>query len=81
MLHLFFIVSRPEETGFINPRSDAKAVLSALEQHYVARSDDQGISGETATRTLLLLKYIFRSFHVYFLIQYGYHIFLRLYMI
>ncbi len=36
-LHLLFIVSRPEGAGFINPRSDAEAVLSALEQQDSAR--------------------------------------------
>ena len=31
-LRLLFVVSRPEEAGFINPRSDAQAVMAALEQ-------------------------------------------------
>lgn len=31
-LHLLFIVSRPKNTGFINPRGDSQAVLNALEQ-------------------------------------------------
>ncbi|WP_420208387.1 CHAT domain-containing protein [Candidatus Electronema sp. JC] len=37
VLHLLFIVSRPEGAGFINPRGDAEAVLSALEQQDSAR--------------------------------------------
>ena len=32
MLHLLFIVSRPDGAGFINPRKEAQAVLAALEQ-------------------------------------------------
>ncbi len=31
-LHLLFIVSRPEDAGFINPRTDPQAVLDALDQ-------------------------------------------------
>jgi tetratricopeptide (TPR) repeat protein len=31
-LHLLFIVSRPENTGFLDPRADAGAVLDALEE-------------------------------------------------
>ncbi len=31
-LRLLFIVSRPEDAGFINPRTDPQAVLDALEQ-------------------------------------------------
>jgi len=36
-LHLLFIVSRPDGASFINPRSDAQAVLAALEQQDAAR--------------------------------------------
>ncbi len=32
VLRLLFIVSRPEDAGFINPRTDPQAVLDALEQ-------------------------------------------------
>ncbi|MCI5178710.1 MAG: CHAT domain-containing protein, partial [Candidatus Electrothrix sp. AW3_4] len=32
LLRLLFIVSRPEDAGFINPRTDPQAVLDALEQ-------------------------------------------------
>ncbi|CAK8721685.1 Tetratricopeptide repeat-containing protein [Candidatus Electrothrix laxa] len=37
VLHLLFIISRPDGAGFINPRSDAEAVLAALEQQDAAR--------------------------------------------
>ncbi len=37
VLHLLFIISRPDGAGFINPRSDSKALLSALEQQDSAR--------------------------------------------
>ncbi|CAK8716275.1 MAG: Tetratricopeptide repeat-containing protein [Candidatus Electronema aureum] len=36
-LHLLFIVSRPDGAGFINPRSDAEAVLDALKEQKPAR--------------------------------------------
>lgn len=32
-LHLLFVVSRPEKTGFIDPRADPAAVLDALDKH------------------------------------------------
>jgi tetratricopeptide (TPR) repeat protein len=32
-LHLLFVVSRPNGAGFIDPRTDPKAVLDALEEH------------------------------------------------
>ncbi|WP_446011381.1 hypothetical protein [Candidatus Electrothrix sp.] len=38
-LHLLFIVSRPEGAGFIDPRRDADAVLSALAKQEQARVD------------------------------------------
>ncbi|MCI5164448.1 MAG: CHAT domain-containing protein, partial [Candidatus Electrothrix sp. AX5] len=37
ILHLLFIVSRPEDAGFINPRTDPQAVLDALEQQEYRR--------------------------------------------
>lgn len=36
-LHLLFVVSRPKEAGFIDPRADSKAVLDALEKHAPGR--------------------------------------------
>ncbi|WP_417910405.1 tetratricopeptide repeat protein [Candidatus Electronema sp. PJ] len=36
-LHLLFILSRPDEAGFINPRGDAEAVLDALDKQEQAR--------------------------------------------
>jgi len=30
-LHLLFVVSRPRDAGFIDPRTDPQAVLDALE--------------------------------------------------
>jgi tetratricopeptide (TPR) repeat protein len=36
-LHLLFIISRPEGAGFINPRSDAQALLNALEEQKQVR--------------------------------------------
>jgi len=36
-LHLLFVISRPQGTGFINPRADAKAVLDALAEHAQGR--------------------------------------------
>ena len=32
-LHLLFVVSRPSEAGFLDPRADAGAVLDALDEH------------------------------------------------
>uniref|UniRef100_UPI00405717C7 tetratricopeptide repeat protein n=1 Tax=Candidatus Electronema sp. TaxID=2698783 RepID=UPI00405717C7 len=37
VLHLLFIISRPDGAGFLNPRSDAQAVLNALEQQKQVR--------------------------------------------
>lgn len=36
-LHLLFVVSRPSDAGFIDPRADPKAVLDALEEHAPGR--------------------------------------------
>ncbi|WP_417915674.1 tetratricopeptide repeat protein [Candidatus Electronema sp. JM] len=36
-LRLLFIISRPDGAGFLNPRSDAQAVLNALEQQKQVR--------------------------------------------
>jgi hypothetical protein len=36
-LHLLFVVSRPEGSGFLDPRADAAAVLDALEAHAPGR--------------------------------------------
>ncbi len=36
-LHLLFVVSRPTDAGFIDPRTDPRAVLDALEQHAPGR--------------------------------------------
>lgn len=36
-LHLLFVVSRPEGAGFIDPRTDPRAVLDALETHAPGR--------------------------------------------
>lgn len=36
-LHLLFVVSRPSDAGFIDPRSDPKAVLNALDQYAPGR--------------------------------------------
>jgi tetratricopeptide (TPR) repeat protein len=36
-LHLLFVISRPEESGFLDPRADASAVLDALEAHAPGR--------------------------------------------
>ena len=36
-LHLLFVVSRPSDAGFIDPRADPRAVLDALEEHAVGR--------------------------------------------
>lgn len=36
-LHLLFVVSRPSDAGFIDPRADAKAVLDAVETHAPGR--------------------------------------------
>ncbi len=36
-LHLLFVVSRPSDTGFIDPRGDPMAVLDALEQQAPGR--------------------------------------------
>ncbi len=36
-LHLLFVVSRPEDAGFIDPRADPRAVLDALEKHAPGR--------------------------------------------
>ncbi len=33
VLHLLFVISRPTDAGFIDPRADAGAVIDALEQH------------------------------------------------
>lgn len=32
-LHLLFVVSRPAETGFLDPRADSQPVLDAIDQH------------------------------------------------
>jgi tetratricopeptide (TPR) repeat protein len=37
VLHLLFILSRPDGAGFINPRGDAEAVLDALKEQKQAR--------------------------------------------
>ena len=36
-LHLLFVVSRPTGVGFIDPRTDPKAVIDALEEHAPGR--------------------------------------------
>jgi tetratricopeptide (TPR) repeat protein len=36
-LHLLFVVSRPKDVGFIDPRADSQAVLDALEKHAPGR--------------------------------------------
>lgn len=36
-LHLLFVVSRPSDTGFIDPRTDPKAVLDVLDQYAPGR--------------------------------------------
>jgi len=36
-LHLLFVVSRPQDTGFMDPRSDPRAVLDALDQNALGR--------------------------------------------
>jgi hypothetical protein len=36
-LHLLFVVSRPTDAGFIDPRADPQAVLDALEKHAPGR--------------------------------------------
>jgi len=36
-LHLLFVVSRPSDAGFIDPRADPQAVIDALEQHAPGR--------------------------------------------
>nr|VFJ42528.1 MAG: Tetratricopeptide repeat-containing protein [Candidatus Kentron sp. DK] len=36
-LHLLFVVSRPIDAGFIDPRTDPQAVLDALDQHAAGR--------------------------------------------
>jgi CHAT domain-containing protein len=36
-LHLLFVVSRPEDASFLDPRADARAVLDALEKHAPGR--------------------------------------------
>ncbi len=36
-LHLLFVVSRPTDAGFIDPRADPRAVLDALEKHAPGR--------------------------------------------
>src|SRR6185436_6306108 len=36
-LHLLFVVSRPRETGFLDPRADALAVLDALDEYAPGR--------------------------------------------
>ncbi len=38
-LHLLFVVSRPSDAGFIDPRSDPMAVMNALEKEAAARVD------------------------------------------
>jgi hypothetical protein len=36
-LHLLFVVSRPDDAGFIDPRADAAAVLDAIDAHGLGR--------------------------------------------
>lgn len=36
-LHLLFVVSRPSDAGFIDPRADPQAVLDALDEHAPGR--------------------------------------------
>lgn len=36
-LHLLMVVSRPQDSGFIDPRADAEAVLDAIDQHAPGR--------------------------------------------
>lgn len=36
-LHLLFVVSRPTDAGFLDPRADPQAVLDALEEHAPGR--------------------------------------------
>ena len=36
-LHLLFVISRPQDAGFIDPRADAKPVLDALDEYAQAR--------------------------------------------
>lgn len=36
-LHLLMVVSRPEDAGFIDPRSDAEAVMDAIDKHAPGR--------------------------------------------
>ena len=36
-LHLLFVVSRPKDAGFIDPRADSQAVLDAVEEHAPGR--------------------------------------------
>jgi hypothetical protein len=36
-LHLLFVVSRPEDAGFLDPRADSEPVLDAIDRHAVGR--------------------------------------------
>ena len=36
-MHLLFIVSRPDQSGFLDPRADSQAVLDAIEQYAPGR--------------------------------------------
>ena len=36
-LHLLFVVSRPADTGFLDPRADSQPVLDAIDQHAPGR--------------------------------------------
>ncbi|WP_446010543.1 CHAT domain-containing protein [Candidatus Electrothrix sp.] len=49
VLRLLFIVSRPEDAGFINPRTDPQAVLDALEQQEQRRVEVEFLRPATLT--------------------------------
>ncbi|MCI5141699.1 MAG: CHAT domain-containing protein, partial [Candidatus Electrothrix sp. ATG1] len=49
VLRLLFIVSRPEDAGFINPRTDPQAVLDALEQQEQQRVEVEFLRPATLT--------------------------------
>ncbi|CAK8711257.1 Tetratricopeptide repeat-containing protein [Candidatus Electronema halotolerans] len=49
-LHLLFLISRPEGAGFINPRSDAQAVLNALGEQKQVRVEVEFLRPATLER-------------------------------
>lgn len=52
-LHLLFVVSRPEDAGFIDPRTDPQAVLDALEQEELLQANDGRVQTEFLRRATL----------------------------